>query len=122
MRFNFTFNGLFLTVPASVEPAENIDVTENENVEVNCTVTAGIPAPSVVWTKVATDKHIKGNLLNITNINRAQAGEYKCTANNTCGEVSTVMNINVQCKNAIRFFYNACTCVFSWKGLVRNVD
>ena len=99
MRFNFTLNGLFLTVPTSVEQAVNIEVTENENVEVNCTVTAGIPAPTVIWTKAATGERIEGNPLNITSINRAQAGEYKCTANNTCGVDSTVVDINVQCKN-----------------------
>ena len=86
-------------VPASVQQAENIVVKEGGNVEVNCNVTAGIPDPTVVWTKVATGEHIKGNPLNITNINRAQAGEYNCTANNTCGVDSTVVDIDVQCKN-----------------------
>ena len=72
-----------------------------------CTVTAGIPDPTVMWTNVKNGRDIKENPLNITNINRTQAGEYRCTANNTCGEASTMMNINVQCKKAItgRSFY-----------------
>ena len=89
-----------------MEQVENKNVTEGDNVEEYCNVTAGNPDPTVMWTNVTSGEHIKlGNPLNIANINRAQAGEYRCTANNTCGEASTVMNINVQCKNAIRSFY-----------------
>ena len=93
------------SVPASVEQVENKNVTEGDNVEEYCNVTTGIPDPTVMWTNVTSGEHIKGNPLNITNINRAQAGEYRCTANNTCGVDSTVTNINVQCKNTIRSFY-----------------
>ena len=86
------------SVTAFVEQAENKVVKEGDNVEVYCNVTAGIPTPTVLWTNVNTGEHIKGNLLNITNITRRQAGDYRCTANNTCGEKSTVANIDVQCK------------------------
>ena len=79
-----------------MEQAENKIVREGDNVKVYCNVTAGIPHPTVLWTKVATGEHIEGNPLNITNISRAQAGEYRCTANNTCGEASTVTDIKVQ--------------------------
>lgn len=88
-----------------MEQVENKTVTEGGDVEVTCSVTAGNPYPTFMWTNVTSGKHIKGNPLNISNINRAQAGEYRCTANNTCGEAFTVMNINVQCKNAIRSLY-----------------
>ena len=93
------------SVPASVEQAENKVVQEGDNVEVYCNVTAGIPDPTVLWTNVATGELIKGNLLNIANISRAQAGEYRGTANNTCGEDSTVVDIDVQRKNITRSFY-----------------
>ena len=89
-----------------MEQVENKNVTEGDNVEEYCNVTAGNPDPTVMWTNVTSGDHIKpGNPLNITNINRAQAGEYRCSANNSCGVDSTVMNINVQCKNTIRSFY-----------------
>ena len=87
-----------------MQQVENKNVIEGENVEEYCITTAGNPDPTEMWTNITSGEHIKGNPLNITNINRAQAGDYKCTANNTCGEVSTVMNINVQCKNAIVIF------------------
>ena len=88
---------LCLTVPPSVEQAENMVVREGDNVELHCNVTAGIPHPAAEWTKVPTGEHIEANPLNITNINRTQAGEYRCTANNTCGVDSTVTDIDVQC-------------------------
>ncbi|XP_020615554.1 peroxidasin-like [Orbicella faveolata] len=84
--------------PASVEQVENEVVKEGGDVEVYCNVTAGTPVPTDMWTKVATREHIEGNPLNITNITRAQAGEYKCTANNTCGVDFTVVYIDVQYK------------------------
>lgn len=86
-----------LTVPPSVELAENMVVREGVNVELHCNVTAGIPYPAVTWTKVGTGEHIKGNPLNITNIYRAQAGEHRCTASNTCGVDSAVTDIEVLC-------------------------
>ena len=88
---------LCFTVPPPVEQAEDVVVKEGDNVELHCNVTAGIPHPAVEWTKVPTGEHIEGNPLNITNINRTQAGEYRCTANNTCGVDSTVTDIDVQC-------------------------
>ena len=84
---------LCFTVPPSVEQAENMVVREGDNVELHCNVT-GIPRPAVMWTKVGTGEHIKGIPMNIS---RAQAGEYRCTANNTCGVDSTVTDIDVQC-------------------------
>ena len=89
-----------------MEQAKDKVVKEGDSVEVYCNVTAGISDPAVIWTKVRTGEHIKGNPLNITNINRVQAGKYKCTANNTCGEDSTVVDIDVQRKNITRSFLN----------------
>lgn len=79
-----------------------------------CNVT-GIPNPTVVWTKVKTGEIIEGNPLNITNINRTQDGEYRCTANNLCGEESAVANIDVQCKKKY-LLHCMCFCVdaISW--------
>ena len=77
--------------------------------ELYCNAIAGIPVPNVLWTNVAIGEHIKGNPLNITNTSRAQAGEYLCTANNTCGVASTVVYIDVQCKHiTISFYMNSC--------------
>jgi len=99
-----------------VEQLENKNVTENNNVEVFCKVTAGIPDPTVAWTNITSGDRIEGNPLSIPSISRAQAGEYRCTANNTCGESSTVMNINVQCKKTIYMSF------YCWKCLSRRAE
>ena len=81
-----------------MKQVDNQTVNEGDNVEVYCDVT-GIPDPTVIWKKVHGDETTEGRLLSITNISRDQAGEYRCTANNTCGEESTLVNIDVHCKN-----------------------
>ena len=88
---------IFTAPAATVKQAENKIAVEGTDVEVYCNVT-GNPDPTVIWRNVKTGEIIEGNLLNITKITRGQAGEYRCTANNTCGVDSTMTNIDVQCK------------------------
>ena len=95
----------FFTGP--VEQAENKIAEEGTDVEVYCNVT-GNSDSAVIWRNVKTGEIIEGNPLNITNITRAQAGEYKCTAINTCGVDSTTVNIDVQCKKITWSYYNIC--------------
>ena len=85
---------------APVKQAEEKIVSEGTDVEVYCNVT-GIPDPTVIWRNMNTGEIIEGNLLNISKITRDQAGEYRCSANNTCGKDSTKVNIDVQCKKTI---------------------
>ncbi|XP_020615552.1 neural cell adhesion molecule 2-like [Orbicella faveolata] len=89
---------LTVNVPVSINlPKKNFIFEEGGNVEVHCNA-AGSPRPTVIWRKVQGGGYnpTEGKLLIITNISRAQAGEYRCTANNTCGEKSTVTTIDVQ--------------------------
>ena len=81
---------------------ENKTLQEGDNAELYCNM-SGFPDPTVMWTKVQDGDYNaeEGKLLNITNITRAQAGKYKCNANNTCGEESAVAYIDVQCKNVM---------------------
>ena len=88
---------IFNAPAAPVKQAEKKIAKEGTDVEVNCNVT-GIPDSTVIWRNIKTGEIIEGNLLNITNISRDQAGKYRCSANNTCGMDSTVVNIDVQCK------------------------
>ena len=92
----------FFPVPLTVGQTKNKTVHEGDNAELYCNI-SGIPDPTVIWTKVLDGDYNaeEGKLLNITNITRAQAGKYKCNANNTCGEESLVAYIDVQCKNFI---------------------
>ena len=71
---------------------------EGENVTLSCNAT-GIPVPMVSWIKV--DGHMtvsNGSELVLTNINRSEAGEYRCEASNECGSASETATIEVQCK------------------------
>ena len=88
---------IFKALVAIVNQAEDKIVEEGTDVEVYCNVT-GNPDPTVIWRNVKTGEIIEGKLFKITNISRNQAGEYKCTANNTCGVDSTMVDIDVQCK------------------------
>ena len=101
MNINLFHN--FVPVPLSMNLPKSKTVNEGDNVEVYCNVT-GAPDPTVVWRKVDTGDEaregepMEGNLLAITNITKYQAGEYRCTANNSCGKKSAVVKIDVQCK------------------------
>ena len=63
----------------------------------SCNV-SGTPPPMVSWIKVDGQMRINGSELVFTNINRSQAGEYRCEASNACGNVSETATIEVQCK------------------------
>ena len=62
-------------------------------------MTAGTPPLNVSWKNTKTGQVTNGKLLTIINIRRNQSGEYRCIANNTCGNESTGMFIDVHCKN-----------------------
>ena len=85
--------------PPAVEQVLKITVEEGEHVTKECKVAAGTPFPILFWKIVNTSEVIYGKLLNITKISRNQRGEYKCFANNTCGNDSSTIVIDVQCKN-----------------------
>lgn len=88
---------IFNASAAPVKQTEEKIAKEGTDVEVYCNVT-GIYDPAVIWRNMNTGEIIEGNLLNISKITRDQAGEYRCSANNTCGMDSTMVNIDVQCK------------------------
>ena len=98
------FSRSSLPVPVAVEQIQNVTVEEGRNVTKECNVTAGTPPLNYFWKNVKTGHVTKGKLLNIPNIRRNQSGEYRCTANNTCGNESTGMFIDVHCKNLYNIF------------------
>ena len=98
------FSRSSLPVPVAVEQIQNVTVEEGRNVTKECNVTAGTPPRNYFWKNVKTGQVTEGKLLNISNIRRNQSGEYRCTANNTCGNESTGMFIDVHCKNLYNIF------------------
>ena len=87
-----------------MEQIQNVTVEEGRNVTKECNVAAGTHPLNVSWENVKTGQVTKGKLLTIINIRRNQSGEYRCTANNTCGNESTGMFIDVHCKNLCNVF------------------
>ena len=86
-------------------------------------MTAGTPPLNYFWKNMKTGQVTTEKLLTIINIRRNQSGEYRCTTNNTCGNESTGMFIDVHCKNLyyvltrlsnvsvlVSVLYMSCTC------------
>ena len=92
------FSRSSLLVPAALEQIQSVTIEEGRNVMKECNETAGTRPLNFSWKNVKTGQVTKGKVLTIINIRRNQSGEYRCIANNTCGNESTGMFINVQCK------------------------
>ena len=86
-----------IAVPLSIQPIQNKTVTEGDNVTLSCQASGTFP-PMVSWIKFG-GKRIAESELVLTNINRSEAGEYKCEASNECGNASERATIDVQCKS-----------------------
>ena len=91
-----SFSFLF-SVPASVNQLDNKTVVEGDSVFLNCNA-MGSPDPFVAWSKIGGGVIRQDRRLNITNITKADRGQYQCFANNTCGSDVTFTSINVKCK------------------------
>ena len=91
-NFHFSF-----TVPSSItQITQDQNVTEGDNLTLTCNA-SGMPQPNVSWIKPGGQRQY-GHMLEFTNINRSQAGEYKCEASNECGNATETATIDVQCK------------------------
>ena len=75
---------------------------------------SGDPVPTISWTRDATIISTSGDSrisfgaenkeLTITNVSRADEGEYRCVANNSLGNAtSNAAFFNVQCKFSLTF-------------------
>ena len=84
-------------MPSSIAAIQNQTLTEGNRLSLTCQA-SGIPPPSVSWVRVSDGQLTNLNQLVITNINRSEAGEYRCEASNECGNASESAVIVVQCK------------------------
>ena len=96
-----------------MEQIQNVTVEEGRNVTKECNVTAGTLPRNYFWKNMKTGQVSEGKLLNIPNIIRNESGEYRCTANNTCGNESTGMFIDVHCKNLYNVFIRLSNVYYS---------
>ena len=59
---------------------------------------SGIPEPVVSWINVRSGNRTHRNVLEFENVNRHEAGEYRCEARNPCRNATENAIIDVQCK------------------------
>ena len=83
-------------MPSNIESIRDQNVTEGDNLSLTCTA-SGMPQPKVSWIKLGGQLHY-GHMLEVTHINRTEAGNYKCEASNECGNATEMATIDVQCK------------------------
>ena len=84
-------------MPSSIQPIGDEAIIEGGNVTLSCS-TSGIPSPSVWWIKVSSGQGNNGTELVFKNINRSEAGEYRCEASNLCGNATESARVDVLCK------------------------
>ena len=84
-------------MPASIQSIEDQFFIESHNTSLFCNA-SGTPQLTLFWINGASGQRTNGSLLKFTNINRIEAGEYRCEASNECGSASEAVNITVQCK------------------------
>ena len=83
-------------------------VLEGGNLHLICN-SSGRPKPNITWTKEKPGNQgntvvvQEGKVLNITNINRTDAGNYTCTADNGFGKPENqTVYVNVTCEYALK--------------------
>ena len=94
---------LFFFIEAStIQPLLNETTTEGEKLNLFCN-SSGTPPPVVSWVRISTGQRFDGHVLALTNINRGEAGDYRCEASNDCGNDSKTTTIHVKCKYSFLF-------------------
>ena len=99
-----TFESIFNLISDSasvvrVVGSSNI-VLEGTAFTLTCEAT-GDPMPNVTWIKGSNNQRTHGNTLKFTKIDKNDAGDYKCEANNRCGMEARTEAVNVSCKYCI---------------------
>ena len=83
-------------MPSTVQPLQNETITEGGNLNLSCNV-SGSPSPVVSWVRISTGERFF-SVLQLRNVSRSEAKDYRCEASNECGNASEAQNIDVQCK------------------------
>ena len=84
-------------MPSTIQPLQNKTITEGGNLNLSCNA-SGTPPPIVSWVRFSTGQRSDVGVLQITNISRSEAKDYRCEASNECGNASEAQDIDVLCK------------------------
>ena len=88
----------FFVVSASATAVSNSVVArEGQNVTLGCHG-FGLPAPNISWFNETNVVMENGRIWSLYDINRNMAGQYTCTASNSCGNDSQKIDVVVQCE------------------------
>ena len=90
-------------MPSSIQAIDDKKVIEGDNLTLMCNV-SGMPPSMVSWITPNVQRH-SGYMLNVVNINRSQASEYKCEVSNECGNATETSTIDMQCKFVDRLLH-----------------
>ena len=86
------FGLIFFLDPPSIAPLRNLTVKPGDNMTLTCVV-SGRPSPSVSWIQVSTGIQHQDEAWDRTNIDINTLGEYRCNANNSCGQQSDKLTL-----------------------------
>ena len=84
-------------MPSTIQPLQNETITEGGNLNLSCNA-SGSPSPVVSWVRISTGERFDVSVLQLRNVSRSEARDYRCEASNECGNASEAQNIDVQCK------------------------
>ena len=105
--------------------AQQFNITEGSNGTITCTAT-GYPVPTVVWqnsdgSSLSNNRLVSGSPVNmptgVGNVSsvsvelmvigamRVDTGIYRCSANNSVGSTTRIINITLQCKLQFMIVY-----------------
>ena len=95
---------LFIAPPSHTNGSSDRQfLREGKNLQLFC-IASGRPAPNITWVKITSsgnksDVLHRGTTWDFENINRTEAGTYRCTANNGVGNpVSRTLRVYVECE------------------------
>ena len=83
-------------MPSTIQPLQNKTITQGGNLNLSCNA-SGSPSPVVSWVRISTGERFV-SVLQLRNVSRSEAKDYRCEASNECGNASEAQNIDVQCK------------------------
>ena len=101
-HFTFTIQIIFCFAEPAKVSISPVETSYNERSSVNITCTAsGTPDPDVKWMRrngVVKSSGKKSTFLTFNDINRKDAGQYTCRANNSAGNDENHVTVVVHCK------------------------
>ena len=114
--YSFCYALFYISVgPEISEPPINVTKIEGQTVVLRCLV-AGYPTPTVAWTKNGVELNVTANsqlsvssrdgnhTLKITDVQRSDAGQYRCVANNslqTSESFPSTLTVQCKCKSSL---------------------